>query len=458
MPDYPMVTVCTQAYNTEKYIEQCVESVLHQTFSDFEYLIVDNGSTDGTKELLQKYAGQDSRIVLTRLEENSRQVGIKNVLKHGVGKYLAIIDSDDWWDPDHLERLVGMAEQYDLDLACTGWSNYEMDEGREYAICVLSKQLIVDRSQTAELFPHYRLYLHPLWGKLIRMDLFRQTDILGIMSSKIPNYLDTIVCFELLKNSVRSIYDNTMRYHYRKHKRSFTDEYRAKYFYCAVCFYDELYSFLSSLGKVSAKNRLFIELLYIDAVLFTINRISESNLTPVEKLEKCREISEHPYTIRTFRDADLKQYIRRCRDRLLETVFEAGSELYGEDDSDLRVILEIISPRTGRAVNDISAPLFHRDHQLCKALQSDDPEMLLQRLLALLESGPVEEGFLVIARGLAEELDRPAILAYARLRRAETCLAQGELETCRALLRELERSGIADNERISSVRRTLEEG
>lgn len=65
-----VVTICLQAYNTANFLPQFIESVLNQTFQDFEFIIVDNGCTDGSQELLKQYAARDGRINLIRYEEN----------------------------------------------------------------------------------------------------------------------------------------------------------------------------------------------------------------------------------------------------------------------------------------------------------------------------------------------------------------------------------------------------
>ena len=64
------VTIYTLVYNTKPFLTRCVESVLNQTFTEFEYILIDNGSTDGCKELLEEYAAHDGRIRLIRFEEN----------------------------------------------------------------------------------------------------------------------------------------------------------------------------------------------------------------------------------------------------------------------------------------------------------------------------------------------------------------------------------------------------
>ena len=110
-----LVSIVTPAFNGEKFIDACIDSVLAQTFTDWEMLIIDDGSTDRTFELIQARAAQDSRIrVLTHLNHQnqgvskSRQLGISQCC----GKYVSMLDADDQFEPAKLELQVAVAESH----------------------------------------------------------------------------------------------------------------------------------------------------------------------------------------------------------------------------------------------------------------------------------------------------------------------------------------------------------
>ena len=106
------VSVVTQTYNAEKTIERCVESVLNQTYTDFEYIIIDNGCNDGTSSIIQEYVAKDSRIKLVRFEKNMYGPRWFDVfVEYGIGDYFTDLDSDDWLEPDYLKRLLNVAEE-----------------------------------------------------------------------------------------------------------------------------------------------------------------------------------------------------------------------------------------------------------------------------------------------------------------------------------------------------------
>ena len=111
------VSVIIPAYNVELYIEDCLNSVLNQTYRNLEIIIVDDGSTDNTYNILKKYAEKDNRIKLYRMKKNGGVSRARNEgLKHITGDYLYWIDSDDWIDLNYIETMVGMAKKTEADI------------------------------------------------------------------------------------------------------------------------------------------------------------------------------------------------------------------------------------------------------------------------------------------------------------------------------------------------------
>lgn len=101
------VTVLIAVYNAEKYLAQCLDSLLAQTMPDFQAVCVDDASTDRSWEILQEYAEKDSRIEIERLDQNRGQAHARNVaLRRARGTYTCFLDSDDWFSPDALQCAV----------------------------------------------------------------------------------------------------------------------------------------------------------------------------------------------------------------------------------------------------------------------------------------------------------------------------------------------------------------
>lgn len=115
MESLPLVSVVTPVYNCEKYLAECIESVLAQTYTNWEYIIVNNCSTDRTLEIAQKYAEKDKRI---KIHNNTRFLNIVQNHNHALtlildeSKYCKIVHADDWLFAECLEKMVEIAEKY----------------------------------------------------------------------------------------------------------------------------------------------------------------------------------------------------------------------------------------------------------------------------------------------------------------------------------------------------------
>jgi glycosyltransferase involved in cell wall biosynthesis len=109
----PFVSIVTPVYNTEKYLKECIESVLHQTYSNWEYIILNNQSTDCSLEIAESYALKDSRIKVFTTEKHLKQMeNLNRVFNYmsTTSKYCKVIHADDWMFPECLTKMVEIAE------------------------------------------------------------------------------------------------------------------------------------------------------------------------------------------------------------------------------------------------------------------------------------------------------------------------------------------------------------
>lgn len=113
--DEPFVSVLTPVYNGAKYLDECIQSVLNQTYENWEYVIVNNQSTDGSLDIIEKYAKQDSRIRVHNNEEFLPQMqnlnhSFRQISPHS--KYCKVVHADDWLFPDCITKMVEVNEKY----------------------------------------------------------------------------------------------------------------------------------------------------------------------------------------------------------------------------------------------------------------------------------------------------------------------------------------------------------
>lgn len=195
----PLVSVLTPVYNGEKYLTECIESVLAQTYKKWEYIINDNCSTDRTLEIAQQYAQQDKRIRIYCNEEFVDAVKNHNIALSKISpesKYCKIVQADDWLFPECLTRMVEVAEAnpsvgivssyrlYDRWVDCDGLPYPStVVPGREVVRRVLLDGISVFGSMSTVL---------------IRADLIRSSHP---FYNEAHLYADTEACFEVLQRS-----------------------------------------------------------------------------------------------------------------------------------------------------------------------------------------------------------------------------------------------------------------
>lgn len=107
----PRISIGVPFHNVEEYLPQCLDSILRQTFTDFEVIMVDDGSTDGSFEICQKYVAKDSRFKIFHQENGGVAKARNTCLRHMNGNFITWIDSDDWVDEDYLEKLIDTQEK-----------------------------------------------------------------------------------------------------------------------------------------------------------------------------------------------------------------------------------------------------------------------------------------------------------------------------------------------------------
>ena len=126
--DFGLISIIMAAFNAEKTIEQAISSVLNQTYPNFELLVVNDCSKDGTVRLVENIAVKDSRVRLISNEKNS---GVSFTRKHGLeeakGAWIAILDSDDAWAAEKLEKQIALQEKTNADLLFTGSAFMDAD-------------------------------------------------------------------------------------------------------------------------------------------------------------------------------------------------------------------------------------------------------------------------------------------------------------------------------------------
>ena len=166
-----MISVIVPVYKVEKYLRRCVDSILNQSYTDFELLLIDDGSPDGCPQICDEYARLDNRVRVFHKPNG----GLSDARNYGLdqisGDYVSFIDSDDYVGPDYLKILIELAEKYDASVAAVAHVCVYNDE----ASFVSSKddRYEIPNDKILRAVAQGQL-IFSAWGKLIHRDLFAQ--------------------------------------------------------------------------------------------------------------------------------------------------------------------------------------------------------------------------------------------------------------------------------------------
>lgn len=143
----PLISVIVPVYNIEKYLERCVNSIREQTYTNLEILLVDDGSTDGSGAICDKFAEEDDRIRVFH-KENGGSSSARNLgIAEAKGEYLGFVDSDDYVSANMYELLVGAINEFQAEVAQVGRDEIDEEGKRLPDICVPPKQKVFIESK-----------------------------------------------------------------------------------------------------------------------------------------------------------------------------------------------------------------------------------------------------------------------------------------------------------------------
>lgn len=173
------ISVIMPVFNAGKFLKDAIDSVLNQTFTDFELILIDDGSTDGSEMLCDQYKNIDNRVVVIHQKNGGICKARNEALKISRGKYIAFCDHDDLLKKILLEDTYKLAEDNDADIVKFNIDAYFIKENGEsnkikYPIL---KSFIMEIEQTAECYKKYKATSHSVWNGLYRASIIKDNNI-----------------------------------------------------------------------------------------------------------------------------------------------------------------------------------------------------------------------------------------------------------------------------------------
>lgn len=205
MFNYPIVSILLPCYNVEAYLPKCLDTVLAQTYTNLQIVLIDDGSKDGTWQVMQEYAAMDARIEIYHQENQGVAATRNHLLEKIKGDYVLFVDSDDWIELDMVEFLLSKLTSNDADVAMCG--NVINDD----KVKAEHSEKIYDRETTIREFLFHNELRGSLWNKLVKTSLLHNLNFhCGISYGE-----DALFCWHFFQNMQRLVLTDKELYHYR---------------------------------------------------------------------------------------------------------------------------------------------------------------------------------------------------------------------------------------------------
>lgn len=235
----PQISIIIPVYNVEKYLRQCLDSIIRQNYTDWECWIVDDGSTDTSKDICDEYAIKDSRFKVVHKKNGGLSSARQCGMNHCSAPFIAMIDSDDWVDANYLSSMMDAVQDSEVDIVMC---DYYTNNGNEQS-CV--KNGPTDTLPKTVQIETLGGKIHAgLWCKLFKHSLF---DDNNIKWPKYSYYEDMFIFISLLQFAKKIAYVPKATYHYRYNPQSYTND---SDFYRRLQMYREFFMNMDSLNKM----------------------------------------------------------------------------------------------------------------------------------------------------------------------------------------------------------------
>ena len=167
----PTVSVIVPVYKVEQYLHRCIDSILNQTFADFELLLVDDGSPDNCGTICDEYATKDNRVVVIHQENGglsaARNTAIDWTFANSDSQWISFIDSDDWVHSEYLQRLLNAAQEHNASVSICGFSQTKGEDPK-----IISESLTSILWNTEEFYVKFSVNATIACAKLYRKECF----------------------------------------------------------------------------------------------------------------------------------------------------------------------------------------------------------------------------------------------------------------------------------------------
>ena len=281
----PKISVLVPVYNVEKYLKECIDSILNQTLKDIEIICINDGSTDSSLEILNDYAKNDSRIIVINKSNSGYGHSMNMGLNAATGEYVGIIESDDFADKNMFSDLYKLAKDNDADIVKGDWYNYwsKNNFARKNNRISSAKAFKLTNSKLDKSL----LRINPsVWSAIYKREFLNKYNI-RFLETPGASYQDLAFSFKIFALAERVILTDKAYLYYRQDNMNSSVKSKTKV-YCVCDEYEEIDKFLEEYPQLKFEFKVQEEINRYNGYVSSVLRIDDS-----VKPEFVKVFSEH---------------------------------------------------------------------------------------------------------------------------------------------------------------------
>ncbi|XRG78440.1 glycosyltransferase [Rossellomorea sp. GAMAL-10_SWC] len=297
---HPKISIIVPIYNVENYIHKCIDSILSQTFSDFELILVNDGSPDRCGNIAEEYSKKDSRIIVIHKKNGGLSDARNSGIEIAKGEYIGFVDGDDWIEPDMYKLLYDMCVEKECEIASCNYfilKDNEKIENNPYPLMVQS------RKEAMRTLLDGKMYNEVVCTKLFKRSLFeKQRFKIGIIHE------DTDFTYRMIHESKKVCCVGSSKYNYLQRSGSIMEDSTKNIKIDSVLIYIDMYNFMIKYypelcNKVLTKlvfTSLHLLNLFITNTNFSIYKNEYYKVTSIlnKYSNKTVKLKELPFTVK----------------------------------------------------------------------------------------------------------------------------------------------------------------
>ena len=214
-----LISIIVPVFNVEKYLSKCLETLTAQTYENLEIILIDDGSTDRSKEICDEWKILDNRIIVIHQNNKGVSTARNTALELCNGEYIGFVDGDDWCELQMYEALLNSIKESDSDVAMCGFVDYPngIDNPIEKGTSPLEP---CDYENAIEPILKHKGYFVSLWNKLFKRSIIFEDETAILMDPDLDYGEDEVWLFEIISKAKRISFVPTALYHWRPREGS----------------------------------------------------------------------------------------------------------------------------------------------------------------------------------------------------------------------------------------------